>query len=546
MIYFNLYDIKDKNYIELNNVYIYIVNNQWLSYTLFDKKYIYIYSENNSLNEHQKIFDISKINMDDYEYLYNNYHLFLYQTSLIPSHNYHQILLTFEYLINNKITNILSYDTDNKPYNNMLNFITNFIINNKNINNTRIKCNKLYKINRLRVGISNKINLNNNLILYKNLLDNIVPSMTQKKYYNLKIVDKNNLEYYSSPSRCFTNFNQINNTMTKNNFTNLSTYDEYEKQVQLRNSSMLILNWGGNHVINAYFSLYLKNKSILILCHIGYEHEYRILKKNLINTNILDTSDYGNKIRYVFDLSDDICNLDDIIKNFEDTYKIENKTIIANNNLKDIKIYKELNFDIKDLSDNDAINQYQTKGIYEGRICDINIPEDFDINIYKELNIDLQKLSDIELQIHYIKWGISENKKYKLDLPVDFDVNLYKELNADLYKLTDIEIKKHYDSIGRKERRCYKLDLPVDFDVILYKELNIDLQKLTDVAAKIHYNNNGKREGRIYKLDLPLDFNVCIYKEMNNDLQKLTDIDAKIHYNTHGINENRLYKFNIL
>jgi hypothetical protein len=110
------------------------------------------------------------------------------------------------------------------------------------------------------------------------------------------------------------------------NYVLLDTSNEYQKQIQLRNSQYLILNWGGNHFINGNFSLYDTNKPILIVCHYSYNHEYSKIKGYSKN-GILDNIDFKNKIRYIFDIPDEIENLDKIIEDF------------------DLDIYRNLNYD---------------------------------------------------------------------------------------------------------------------------------------------------------------------------------------------------------
>lgn len=50
----------------------------------------------------------------------------------------------------------------------------------------------------------------------------------------------------------------------------------------------------------------------------------------------------------------------------------------------------------------------------EYRINESIIPIDFNIDIYKKLNKDLQNMTNQEAFIHYINNGYYENRKYKL------------------------------------------------------------------------------------------------------------------------------------
>ena len=247
----------------------------------------------------------------------------------------------------------------------------------------------------------------------------------------------------------------------------------------------------------------------------------------------------------------------------------------------DPEIYKKLNKDLKNLTDEEATNHYLTNGIDEKRKYKKNNiykdknnlpPDDFDPVIYKKLNKDLKNLTDEEATNHYLTNGINEKRIYiinncikdKNDLPPDdFDPVIYKKLNKDLKKLTDEEATKHYLTKGINEKRSYtkngkiensKIEisknenisinkLPDDFNVVVYKSLNKDLVHLSNDDAILHYINNGKNENRKYKTiyDLPDDFDPISYKKLNKDLQHMTDNEAITHYLINGIDEKRRY-----
>jgi hypothetical protein len=175
-----------------------------------------------------------------------------------------------------------------------------------------------------------------------------------------------------------------------------------------------------------------------------------------------------------------------------------------------VENYKELNDDLKDFSNDEAINHYYTNGRYENRKYIYEIPEDFNVILYKELNDDLKKLSNGTAIKHYHVYGRYENRKYNYDIPEDFNVKAYKELNDDLKYLYDDEAIKHYHVYGRYENRKYNYDIPKDFNVILYKELNNDLKHFSDDEAIKHYHATGKYENRKYNYD--------ILEDSNNDL----------------------------
>ena len=240
----------------------------------------------------------------------------------------------------------------------------------------------------------------------------------------------------------------------------------------------------------------------------------------------------------------------------------------------DVKSYKVLNSDLKNLNDTQLKNHYLINGIKEGRPYKHNLPKDFDVKSYKTLNNDLKDLNDTQLKNHYLINGIKEGRPYKHNLPKDsnpklpkdsnsklpkdsnpklpkdFDVKLYKTMNNDLKDLNDTQLINHYLTHGIKEGRSYKhnltknvnMNLPKDFDVKSYKILNSDLKDLNDIQLIDHYLTHGIKEGRLYKHSLPKDFNVRLYKTLNSDLKNLNITQLIDHYLKNGINEGRPYK----
>ena len=230
----------------------------------------------------------------------------------------------------------------------------------------------------------------------------------------------------------------------------------------------------------------------------------------------------------------------------------------------DVEVYKNLNKDLKNMSNIDAINHYINFGKKEERIYiksndkKIKISKnntkyynepvlDFDSKIYKELNKDLQYLTDGEAIYHYLTYGINEKREYK------------KESKKETKKETKKEIKKEIKKEDKKNKKII-IDnrLPNDFNPILYKKLNNDLQHFSDEEAINHYLIHGINEKRLYKKKnkdkkkkeiitfngLPTDFNPVLYKELNKDLQHFSDEEAIEHYLIHGVNEKRKYLIN--
>jgi len=152
------------------------------------------------------------------------------------------------------------------------------------------------------------------------------------------------------------------------------------------------------------------------------------------------------------------------------------KLILYENSLKQKKLsynfnlteYKKLNIDLHDMTDEEAMNHFNNHGFYEGRKCEIIIPDDFNVIEYKKLNIDLQHMTDEEAISHYKNDGFYENRNYKnCILPNDFNVNIYKQINHDLQHMTDEEAINHYKIHGFREGRSYLFS--TTFDIEKYK-----------------------------------------------------------------------------
>ena len=505
---------KEFNYINnitvLENCYIKITNNNLLNYIIFDDLYIYINGNNDYFNRHilnecenivnNESEDIANKNI---QYYNETYICLLCEESSIPSHFYEQFVCMFNKLFIKNNSNIIIYDTDNYFYNNLINFIKNniFDITDKNI--FKIKNNILYKIKKLFIYPINE----NNRINYTNYLDLFIineKNEKKKKYYNIKF----NIDaYVCTQDRGFNYSEELINILNKNNYIKLDTSSEYNKQIQLQNSEKIILTWGGNHIINLVLSLYNKNKEALILCNIKYKHEYintEFYKYRDNNNYYIGIMDF-NYIMFVYDICDEIINLQNIITTFE--------------HMKINKIdYRKYN----------------------------NIPNDLDLSIYIELNNDLKDMNLIAVKNHYEDAGYKENRKYKYNnIPNDFYPSIYIELNNDLKDMNLIESKIHYENIGFIENRKYKYNnIPNDFDPSIYIELNNDLKDINLIESKIHYENFGFIEKRKYKYENILDdFDPSIYIELNNDLKNMSLIESKIHYENFGFIENRKYKY---
>ena len=104
-----------------------------------------------------------------------------------------------------------------------------------------------------------------------------------------------------------------------------------------------------------------------------------------------------------------IDNIDDDIDNIKLFYwKDTNYTI-------PYQIYIDNNFiKINDINNYEDLQKICDSNNIEYRINESIIPIDFNIDIYKKLNKDLQNMTNQEAFIHYINNGYYENRKYKL------------------------------------------------------------------------------------------------------------------------------------
>ena len=261
----------------------------------------------------------------------------------------------------------------------------------------------------------------------------------------------------------------------------------------------------------------------------------------------------------------------------------------------DVKVYKLLNKDLQEFSDQDATDHYFTMGIKEQRLY--KIPDDFSVEAYKHYySTEFKHMSDDQLKEHFLHNGYHEKRNYKLPyyfnidiyrllntrvknldtkktieyflnhdypndsykdkfidfyshtdnkklfdtlnlIPKDFNPKIYKLLYDDIKELTMHQLKNHYFNHGVHEQRKYKL--VDDFNVNMYKYFNPDLKKLKHNELIRHYVFFGEKENRNYKL--PLNFDVSLYKKLNPDLKKLNDDKLVQHFLTMGFAEGRPY-----
>ena len=439
--------------------------------------------------------------------------------------------------------------------------------------------------NILKKDNSNKIEDNLNIIYCTNCLyinDTLIYNISS---YNelLKILNSDNIKYPKFKDLLPNDFDIYNYRLLNKDLNNLT-------ESELLNHYILFgSNENRKYINNKKKSdiLNIENNNNLEL-ESDNNSELEInnnLEKNKINkyeTSDSDLSDF-EKLPLDFDtLPDDFD---------PEIYKILNKDLKNMGNIDAINHYINFGKRERRIYKKSEEKESKNKKSKESKKSKNNLKyynepgEDFDVKNYKELNKDLKHLTDGEAIYHYLTYGINEKREYKKNnknkdkkkkkekdiiifngLPTDFDPVLYKELNKDLKNLNDEEAIEHYLIHGINENRYYKkkekskkknimLDkkLPNDFNATLYKKLNKDLQHFNDEEAIEHYLIYGIYEKRYYKkkksiniLDnvLPSDFDPNLYKKLNKDLQHFSNEEAINHYLMHGINEKRKYLIN--
>ena len=167
----------------------------------------------------------------------------------------------------------------------------------------------------------------------------------------------------------------------------------------------------------------------------------------------------------------------------------------------------------------------------------------FNPKIYKQLNGDLKDLSDEESILHYINFG--KNEKRCFNIP-NFNPNIYRQLNNDLKDLSDEESILHYINYGKDEGRCFNIQ---NFNPKIYRQLNNDLKDLTDEESILHYIRYGKDEGRCFNKEIKMiDIKtakiglIYVYYERKNEQKNQTNLSFFIKY---GLNKNKWLNLDI-
>ena len=233
-----------------------------------------------------------------------------------------------------------------------------------------------------------------------------------------------------------------------------------------------------------------------------------------------------------------------------------------------VKLYRELYYDLKPYNDNELFEHYHKHGHDENRICTLNkfyeVYPDFNVQLYRELYYDLKPYNDIELFGHFNKHGYGEgristlNKFY--EVYPDFSLQLYKELYVDLKPYKDIEIIGHYHKHGRAENRVYSketflstIPYPIDtfylkypsFNDKIFKTFQMEYNDCSEIEMIYNFYISDKST-IIYSLktfynNYP-DFDYDLYRYANPQIQNIGEVDVIIDWYNNGSDYNFIKK----
>jgi hypothetical protein len=329
------------------------------------------------------------------------------------------------------------------------------ILDNKNLNNLSIIGVLKFYINNISEIKKNNKDLNNNIKL---ITENIEEQSISTENININniVIEESNIQ--ESNIQDIENTNNI--VIEESNIQDIeNTNNIVIEESNIQDIEKLNIEESNIQESNIQES---NNKDIENTNNIVIE------ESNIKNTKVFDYAKIDN-IKYI--INDEIIN-DNIIND-----SIINKNKNNNNYVFDINTYIHI-FD--NMLDNN-INEYFIDIIQNNK--KINLPSDFDPLIYKNLNKDLNNLSNNKLIEHFINNGIKEYRLYRL--PNDFNINTYKLLYNDLSLINnDNDILNHFINYGFKEGRLYKI--PNNFNIDLYKKkyfknINIDYQSLMHI-----------------------------------------------------------------
>jgi hypothetical protein len=154
--------------------------------------------------------------------------------------------------------------------------------------------------------------------------------------------------------------------------------------------------------------------------------------------------------------------------------------------------YKDLRFFDKAM----AYKHYLIHGINEGRIYNTKNLHDFDPIIYKNLYFDLQNMTDEEAKLHYIRFGKYEGRSYKLKnnkykiAVICLNYGNYDQVETDITNITNYHIFDWYyltDNTNNKQNGWTYIN---------------DLKYHNIYMNKIHNNDTNRMISKFYKTQL--------------------------------------------
>jgi hypothetical protein len=241
-----------------------------------------------------------------------------------------------------------------------------------------------------------------------------------------------------------------------------------------------------------------------------------------------------------------ISTVDSVVSYLIDWSDLE-KIIHNNYNCSSINYYEEiiekhLTFDKFDIVTNKFMNlsyitpiiSKTTLSTDDNNIINIRTQNLFNYYIYYILNNDLQKsigLYEHQLTNHFITRGLYETRCINNNIPDDFDPYGYYQLNPDLkfIELNIMDLTKHYMTNGRSEEREYDVKTEykiknIDWDYFKYLYPSIDDNKV------INYWLENKDN-----IQTPLIKYTLTYKNENSIIKTKTKTLILTHHGGGGV-----------
>jgi len=242
-------------------------------------------------------------------------------------------------------------------------------------------------------------------------------------------------------------------------------------------------------------------------------------------------------------------------------FKSSVKSKLINNQFKfDVKCYKYRYMDLKNMTDNEALNHWNNYGINEFRNGSCNndyinpkgadkaINSIFNAKCYKERYTQLTDLADESATNHWIKYGRGENRNGSCNDKLN---NVY---GKDKYIRSIIPIEKR-NTLNKIKNFLPSIfnskEVNATLNVKCYKYRYIDLKNMTDNEALNHWNHYGKYEFRNGTCNddyvnpkgadkaITLIFNAKCYKYRYTQLTDGSDESVTNHWIKYGRGENR-------